>query len=233
MSAYSIMLCVGVVAMCVITVMRRKKYGMSAWKAILFSLTLTVIGVLGCKLLYIAENFDDFQANGLTFGGFSFFGAVFLIPICFWFLGKPFGLRSWQAVDCCAPGVAIMISLMRIGCFIDGCCGAYPIEMFDRQIVLPVQLFEAAFDFTLLMVLWYLEDTKKAQGYLYPTFMIAYGVMRFGIEFLRDTPKDWLYLSHGQWFSMIAVVIALIYVLSKKQNKKGGKVIDKTVFDKK
>ena len=222
MSAYSIMLCVGVVAMCVITVIRRSKYGMSAWKAILFSLVLTVIGVLGCKLLYIAENFEDFKTNGLTFGGFSFYGAVFLIPVCFLALGKLFGLRPWQAVDCCAPGVAIMISLMRIGCYIDGCCGAFPIEMFGRQVILPVQLFEAAFDFSLLVVLWCLEREKKAQGYLYPIFMIAYGVMRFGIEFLRDTPKDWLYLSHGQWFSVAAILIAISFCLLVKKAERGN-----------
>lgn len=232
MSAYSIMLCVGVVAMCVITVIRRSKYGMSAWKAILFSLVLTVIGVLGCKLLYIAENFEDFKTNGLTFGGFSFYGAVFLIPIFFLALGRLFRLSPKQAVDCCAPGVAIMISLMRIGCFIDGCCGAFPIEMFGRQVILPVQLFEAAFDFVLLMVLWYLEDTKKAQGYLYPIFMIAYGVMRFGIEFLRDTPKDWLYLSHGQWFSVIATAVALIYITVNVMGERRRKIDKRSIIEK-
>lgn len=106
MSAYSIMLCVGVIAMSVITVLRRKKYSMSVWTAIAFSLVLTVVGVLGCKLLYIAENFETFKQDGLTFGGFSFFGAVFLIPLCFLALARLFGLRAWQAVDCCAPGVA-------------------------------------------------------------------------------------------------------------------------------
>ena len=227
MSAYTIMLCVGVIAMCVITVMRRKKYGMSIWKAIAFSLVLTVIGVLGCKVLFITENFETVKEQGLTFGGFSFFGAVFLIPICFLALAKPFGLLAWQAVDCCAPGVAIMISLMRIGCFIDGCCGAYPIEMFGQQVVLPVQLFEAAFDFVLLMLLWHVEDTNKAQGYLYTIFMIAYSVMRFGIEFLRDTPKDWLYLSHGQWFCVAAIVFSVTYILimrkfREKERTDGG-----------
>lgn len=223
MSAYSIMLCVGVVAMSVITIMRRKKYDMTIWMAIAFSLTLTVVGVLGCKLLYIAENFETFKEQGLTFGGFSFFGAVFLIPICFLLIAKLFRLRSWQAVDCCAPGVAIMISLMRIGCFIDGCCGAHPIDLFGQQVILPVQLFESAFDFVLLMVLWYLEDTKKAQKFLYPSFMIAYSVMRFGIEFLRDTPKDWLYLSHGQWFCLAAVIFAMIYIVAMRYFEKKEK----------
>lgn len=217
MSAYSTMLCVGIIAMCIITIMRRKTYQMPIWKAIVFSLALTVVGVLGCKLLYIAENFDIVREQGLTFGGFSFYGAVFLIPLCFLALGKLFGLRPWQAVDCCAPGVAIMISLMRIGCFLDKCCGAYPIEMFGQQVVLPVQLFEAAFDFVLLMVLWYLEDSKKAQGLLFPIFMVSYGVFRFAIEFMRDTPKDWLSLSHGQWFSMIAVAIGIVLIVVKSQ----------------
>ena len=66
MSAYSIMLCIGVIAMSVITVMRRKTYGMPVWKAIVFSLALTAVGVLGCKLLYIAENFQTVQTQGIA-----------------------------------------------------------------------------------------------------------------------------------------------------------------------
>jgi len=216
MSAYSIMLCVGVIAMCVITVIRRKKYGMSKWRSILFSLLLTVIGVLGCKLLYIAENIETVKQQGITFGGFSFFGAVFLIPLCFLVLARPFGLHPLQAVDCCAPSVAIMISLMRIGCFVDGCCGAYPIDLFGKQVILPVQLFEAAFDFIILAVLWLLEDEKKAQGRLYPVFMISYSLMRFCIEFLRDTPKDLLFLSRGQWYCIFAIVSSTIFLLGYK-----------------
>lgn len=213
MSAYSVMLCIGVVAMSVITVMRRKTYGMSAWKAIVFSLALTAVGVLGCKLLYIAENFKTVSEQGITFGGFSFYGAVFLIPFCFLALAKPFGLSARQAIDCCAPGVAIMITLMRVGCFIDGCCGAFPLEIFGKQVILPVQLFESVYDSVLLAVLWYMESTRKKQGNLYPTFMISYGIMRFLIEFLRDTPKDWLLLSQGQWYSTVAIIASSIWLI--------------------
>ena len=38
--------------------------------------------------------------------------------------------------------------------------------------------------------------------------MLTYGVLRFFVEFLRDTPKDWVTLSHGQWFSLAAIIIS-------------------------
>lgn len=219
MSAYSIMLIVGTIAMCVITILRRAHYNLSIVKSTMFSLILTVVGVIGCKLLYIIENYELVKEQGLTFGGFSFYGAVFLIPISFLALGRLFSLKPLQAVDLCAPGVAIMISFMRIGCFIDGCCGANPIEFCGRTIHLPVQLMESAYDFVLLIVLWSLERASKASGKLYPVFMVAYGVMRFGIEFLRDTPKDWLYMSHGQWYSLVAILVGVVWILLYRNKK--------------
>lgn len=212
MSAYKIMLCLGIVAMIVVTIMRKKRYNLTTLKSVLFAITLTVVGVAGCKLLYITENVEVVKNQGLTFGGFSFYGAVFLIPICFLLIGKLFGMRPLRAVDCCAIGVAIMIALMRIGCFVDGCCGAIPIELFNKQVILPVQLIESIFDFIILMVLWHFEDENIASGRLYSIFMLAYAGMRFCIEFLRDTPKDLLYLSRGQWYSIAAIVLAITHI---------------------
>ena len=43
---------------------------------------------------------------------------------------------------------------------------------------------------------------------------------RFVIEFLRDTPKDWLKLSHGQWFSIIAVIAGIVWLALKTRSAK-------------
>ena len=32
------------------------------------------------------------------------------------------------------------------------------------------------------------------------------------LEFFRDTPKDWLYLSHGQWFSIVSAIAGVYFL---------------------
>ena len=66
-----------------------------------------------------------------------------------------------------------------------------------------------------------IEKSGDKPGVLYPCFLLSYGVLRFFVEFFRDTAKDWLYMSHGQWFSIVAILIA-VTVLKRKKITDGG-----------
>ena len=113
-----------------------------------------------------------------------------------------------------------MIGVMRFGCFLNGCCGGIQAKIFGQRFQWPTQALESIGDFVILLWLLNLEENKETEGKLYPRFLLTYGILRFIIEFLRDTPKDWLYLSHGQWFSLIAVGIALLCRVHDKAAKK-------------
>ena len=65
-------------------------------------------------------------------------------------------------------------------------------------------------DMLILFFLLCVEKKERFSGKSYPVFLISYGIMRFAIEFVRDTTKDWLGLSHGQWFSIVGIGIALV-----------------------
>ncbi|MBR2024231.1 MAG: prolipoprotein diacylglyceryl transferase [Clostridia bacterium] len=54
---------------------------------------------------------------------------------------------------------------------------------------------------------------KNRQRLFYPRLLLLYGGARFVIEFFRSTAKDWLYLSHAQWFSLAAIIIGAILKL--------------------
>ena len=56
---------------------------------------------------------------------------------------------------------------------------------------------------------------RKAEGKLYAVFLAGYGILRFFVEFLRDTPKGLLGLGDGQWLAILAVLICL-FVFRKK-----------------
>ena len=79
---------------------------------------------------------------------------------------------------------------------------------------------EVICDLLILEFCLFIGKKKPQKGYMYPVFMFFYGICRFCLEFLRDTPKDLINMSHGQIFSIIAIILAAImFVLVRKQDK--------------
>ena len=135
--------------------------------------------------------------------------------------GLAFRMNWCDTLDNSAVNVLGMLGTIRIGCFLNGCCGGTICTIGTRHFHWPTQLLEAVCDFGILAWLLLLESRQNnRRGLLYPRFLISYGIVRFIIEFMRDTPKDWLGLSHGQWFSIVAVMAGIAWiVISRKKIK--------------
>jgi len=213
---YNFFLAVGAAAMLVLMLLRRHQYALSILQAILYTLLLLITGIAGAKLLFFFECGMD------SFSGMSFYGAVYLVLLAMPLIGLLFGMHPADSLDACAPCVAAIVGFQRFGCFCAGCCGGIP--MGSGNTVWPTQLMEGFGDMAILCLLLAAEKRETYKGKGYPLFLISYGAMRFAIEFVRDTPKDWLSLSHGQWFSIVGIGIALLMIIGdvvwKKQNKK-------------
>ena len=71
------------------------------------------------------------------------------------------------------------------------------------------------------VMLTFYEKFWDNTGRLYFFIMVYYGVFRFFLEFLRNTPKDWIGFSHGQWFAIISVCVGgyMLYYLGKRDKK--------------
>ena len=216
-SMYWLMFVVGVCSMGALALRARGRYGLSAPRALALTLMLTVCGLLGTKLLYILENWRETLENGLTLGGQSFFGAVYLIPLLMPLGGRLLGLSPGRTLDACAPCVASIIGFMRMGCFLNGCCGGWEMTLGSLRFHWPTQIMESLGDFLILGILLLQEEKQSHQGRRYAVFMLSYGILRFFVEFLRDTEKDWLGLGHGQWFALLAVLISGAVLLLEKR----------------
>lgn len=210
-STYWLLLITGTAGMFACTYKRKELFSLTVWQCGGFTALLTAVGVAGAMLLYYLE-------SG-SFGGVSFYGSVFLIPLLMPLLGLVFRLKPSQAMDICGPCVAIMIGCMRMNCFLSGCCGGWEMCIGDFRFRWPTQAIDSISDFAILIWLLQLETNRKATGLLYPLFMITYSAMRFLLEFLRDTPKDWLYLSHGQWFALTAILIGSLWIFACKKKQ--------------
>ena len=214
-STYYTMMILGFVFMLVLMLMpsRKKRYSLNAGQAVLYTVCVMFSGVLGCKLLYTLEHLGQ----PFELGGFSFFGAVFLVPVLMILFGKLFRMSSWNSTDAAAICVCAMIGTIRIGCFGNGCCGGRTLA---SGFTWPTQIMESIGDFA---ILYYLIRTEKEnkQG-LYPRFMICYGILRFIIEFFRESSEGKV-LDMAHVFALISIAIGLSIVLALSELKKKNK----------
>ncbi len=223
-----LMLIFGIISMILVNLFWRKRYQIHWFKSIIISLLVNVFAILGAKVLHILENLQEIIDNGLTLSGFSFYGTVFLLPLALLPFGKVFRMKTSDFLDFCTPAVAVELAVYRVGCFLGGCCYGVPASWgfamhFDPDTLrVPVQLIEIVFNLMIFVFLLIFNKKSKYKGLLYPLFMIAYGFIRFILEFIRVSPKNILGFSLGQVFSIISIVIGIIvsYKIINKEEKK-------------
>jgi phosphatidylglycerol---prolipoprotein diacylglyceryl transferase len=135
--------------------------------------------------------------------------------------GKPLLRYDLPPNDRFAAKLPFSIALGRVGCVLGGCCRGVPWEggplaarYSDGIARFPAQIVELLFQLVVGIVLVLLVRAKKLGGGLFALYLILYGVFRFLIEPLRDTPKPWSGFSvyQGMALVMIALGAASLYL---------------------
>ena len=198
---------------------RRKQYGLCSWAAVVIPLAFFLLAFVGGKLLYLLENIHTVLVYGIGLDGMSLFGAIFLVLAAGAVAGKCSPLSMGTLLDYCTPFGLILLACVRMGCFFQGCCGGITFWLSNSTpLILPVQLMEVVLDLILLELCFRLETSHFRQGLLYPVFLMGYGAVRFLLEFLRNTPKEWLVFSNGQIFALVSILLGvLLYRHFQKQ----------------
>lgn len=212
--------------MLVMNAFRGRKLSYSVGQSLLLTVAVIAISFLGAKLLYYMEEPRELLQNGFRFGGVSFFGSVFLVPAAMLLVARLCKKDYDRIMDFLAPSLMLMLAILRVGCYLSACCEGVMIDISGQTVRFPAQLVECGYDILLMIGLLLYERLWKNHGRLYPLIMVHYGVFRFFLEFLRNTPKEWLGFSHGQWFSVISVCIGgcLMVRLGKREKKAQRKV---------
>lgn len=215
-STYWSLFAVAVILAIGCSVFRAKRYPIPLPKAVLITVLLVIYGYAGAKLLHLIE----YPGAPLSLtGGMSFFGSVYFIPIAIFFTAAALRIPYGTAMDFITPNVPWALTFLRVGCYFSGCCGGRPISLFGNTFVPPVQLMECALDLVLCLLLLFWERRDRYPGMRYAVFMIGYAVIRLLMEPLRDTEKDILFLSRGQWLSILSLLIgaSLLSIRARKR----------------
>ena len=205
-----------------------------------FYLTLGIIlgGRIGYVLFYDPWMLKNpLQAFRLWDGGMSFHGGITGAFLAVWWVAKRNGLSVLRFCDyaiCCGE---FGLFLVRIANFINGelwgritdvrwaivfpgaDAGPYPRH--------PSQLYEAALEgivlFAVLNTLFWFTKARYKPGLLSGVFLLGYGMIRFGLEFVREPDVQlgilpWG-LSMGQTLSAPMVVLGIYFILTGKSRK--------------
>ena len=166
---------------------------------------------------------DDVSLLGLlAHGGKSVLGGLFGAYGGALVAKRLVGVRH-STGDLFAPAVAAGMAVGRVGCLlteppgiptdlpwavalspgqaeqVTGCTGACLLPSH------PAHAYEVAFHLLSLVAVLRLRDRLPRQGMAFTVWLLAYGVFRFGNEFLRANPEFWLGLSGSQTFLLVTV----------------------------
>lgn len=180
-------------------------------------------GHVGYGLMYKP---DDYFANPVEFlkvwqGLSSFGGFVVCVPISIWFFTKE-RVKVWPYLDCLAYGMAIGWFFGRMGCFVahdhpgtetNFWLGVYGICKHGNKMIAchDLGLYEAFWSLAMFGVFAGMDRRAWKPGTLVLTLGLAYGPLRFAMDFLRPESTDPRYLGFtpGQYWSAVLTVVCV------------------------
>lgn len=207
-----IFLLIGTASMSVPILTVSGKYRIPWWKGTTVTLLLTVAGTAGTFLMYYIE-------NG-RFGGLSFYGAVFLVPVVFAAVAPMLRIPYEKVMDLCAVGECIMLALMKVHCILSGCCvGRVLFAAATEKVRFPSRETELIAAIVIFAVLLRWALTGKKNGQLYPWYLVVYGCTRFVLNIFREAwvIKEMI-LPFGNIWSLVAIAAGLIWMFVQRRS---------------
>ncbi|WP_418791645.1 prolipoprotein diacylglyceryl transferase [Phosphitispora sp. TUW77] len=203
------------------------------------AIVLVVGGVVGARLFYVfvyePERYlrEPLQIFAIWKGGLVYYGALIggFITGTWYVIRKK--LPFWSLADLVSPSLALGYGIVRLGCFMNGCCygketGSFVGVIFqyiegmpctDLVPRYPTQLFSSVIGFLLFGILIFIWYNKKFDGQVFLLFLILYGISRSIIESFRENLIVFGNITVSQIVSAIIVLIALIFYRLRSRQK--------------
>ncbi len=241
---YTLMLVLGGIAFLLVTYVlmyRREKVKEHTFIRVL------IVSVPGAIVLYLSafffnSLFHSIEAGEIKIGGITWLGGVIgAFPLMIFLIHKFVPAAKGNALtyfSLMVPGIVIAHGLGRVGCFLAGCCYggvtdsifgvSFPASSHAAHLypggpnggslpLLPTQLFEAVFELALFIVM--IATYKKTRKYNIEIYCIAYGIFRFGMEFLRGDERGGtgFFLTPSQLICVILWIAATLLILFRNK----------------
>ncbi len=235
-----------------LAIKRAQRVGVKPSQMMDMSVWGIVVGITGARLTYVAFHWNQFSDNLISiinpFGpeGFGIAGLILyggLIPgLAVGFLYMRWHqLPFWKTADAFAPSVALGIFLVRIGCFLNGCCFGKPSQLpwamvfphdspagsvFPHTPIHPTQLYSSVYGLIIFGLLLFLERFKKFDGFTFWLLLAFYAAARFSVDFVRyyensmilfEIGKVPLLFNQGVCVILFVLAVTMLLLLRKRR----------------
>ena len=184
-------------------------------------------GLVGSRVDFLIENWSDvkddllgniFSGSGLVWYGGAIGGAI---AVMLW--ARYRGILSLALLDLAAVPLALGYAIGRVGCQLsgDGDYGkawdgpwamAYPDGTVPTdETVHPTPIYETLTTGLLAILLWRLRDRFRP-GVLFALYLVAAGLERFLVEFVRRNDDVALGLTQAQLLSVVMMLAGAIWL---------------------
>lgn len=223
-----------------------KRRGLDPVNIVDLGIVILLSSVVGSRLFYVVAHLEDYRGDflgmlkvwegGLTFYGGLIAGVVFGIGFL-----RVKKLPVREAIDIIAPQIALGIAIARIGCFMNGCCFGTETHLpwackfpADSQAgwelpgvgLHPTQLYSSIANLGIFVFLRRLSSARLPKGTVFYAFLMAYGLWRFVIDYLRYYEESMYLIDAGAgitWNQVVSIaIIAIGAVLMLRSRRAGG-----------
>ena len=196
--SYVLMIVIGVITALVrlVLYLKKEKYATGTITDVLacafFAIAIGIVGAILTQNLYnLIKDPENYKfSTSMTFYGGLIFGTIGFILIYAFVIRKRSNIR-FESIAIVAPlCITSAHAFGRIGCFLAGCCygkhtdSCIGIDFPNLGKRIPTQLIESIFLF-ILTAIFAVIVFKTAFKYTLHTYMVAYSIFRFIIEFFR------------------------------------------------
>ncbi len=199
-----------------------EKCGLSSKILKIYFFISFIMAWVGAKIFFLIfsmpEKATDYslEVNFWLGGGFVFYGGLVfagLFSLAFFKINRQLKIKHLGLIT---PGLALGHAIGRLGCFLAGCCFGkqcdLPFAVFYKGLNRhPVQLYEAICLILIFLMLKEVWKRKQSATLLGIFYLVSYGVLRYGLEFLRGDLIRGIYFgqSTSQWISLFMIALGV------------------------
>lgn len=223
--SWGVMVATGILAGLFLANRTASRLSIESEKILNLSFYLVLAGILGGRIIYVLLDLPYFLSRPIempmiNLGGLSIQGAILGSFIAGYLYSRYHKLSFGQIADIFAPSLLLGIAIGRIGCFLNGDSYGKLTNFFlgvrfanVPGVRHPVQLYESILVLGAFFLIFTLKDRLNKEGNLFSLAIIAYSLMRFGVEFVRDSEILMLGLSYAQVASLATVLVFAIVLV--------------------
>ena len=215
MSVFIILMSLSTLFMSVWLYLMRDRFSYKTYAIIPLAILHVVYGVVSVRIFAFAEK----GFHSVNKGAMSLFGAVFLLPLLFYIDSRILKCKPQKVFDIFTVGMIFSVLCARINCIIAGCCKG--IMFFGTEHRWPTREIEVIFYLILMEIFVYRIRKDKTKGEIYPVYMISYGVLRFILEFIRESDQTGIFHRAHYWSSLSVLIGVVALLVVKKRDYKG------------